>query len=67
MLVPPMSKVMASGNPHAAATAAAGPHPAGRSGQEQRGRQLGRRRHGHSPPAEVITSTSSASVGRPRR
>ena len=41
MLVPPMSKVMASGKPLATATAAAAAHPAGRSGQQQRGRQVG--------------------------
>ena len=67
VLVPPMSKVMASGKPLAAATAAAGPHarrpgptaaaPTGRSAASATGT---------SPPAEVITSTSSASVGQPR-
>ena len=39
----------------------AGPHPAGRPGQQQGGGQVGRRRRpAASPPAEVITSTSSA-------
>ena len=58
-----MSKVIASGKPFAAAAAARGQHAAGRARQQQRGRALGGRLGtGTSPPADVITSTSSASA-----
>ena len=39
--VPPMSKVTQSANPLAVATAAAAAHAAGRTREQQRGRQLG--------------------------
>ena len=67
VLVPPMSKVMAPSKP--AATAAADPAitpPAGPDSSNATGRSAASP-VGMSPPAEVITSTSSATPDKPRR
>ena len=50
MLVPPMSRVTASGIPAATAAAAAGQNPAGRPGHEQADRPLGRLLQGDQAP-----------------
>ncbi len=60
VLVPPMSKVTASGKPHASAmAAAAATPPAGPDSRSDTGTSAARSM-GTSPPAEVITATSSA-------
>ena len=64
----PCRSVTASGKPLAAATRGRGPHAA-RPGPTAAARPAARRPSatGTSPPADVITSTSSASVAEPRR
>ena len=66
VLVPPMSNVDRVGKPHAAATAAAAAHAAGGPDSSRRGRDAAASRDRTSPPADVITSTSSASGERAR-
>ena len=67
MLVPPMSKVMASGNPFATAAAApARTPPAGPDSSNAAGSSAASAT-GSKPPAEVMTCTSSATSSMPRR
>ena len=63
VLVPPMSKLTTSANPHAAAISAAGAHAAGRTREQQRGGRHARRRR----PGTTRRPRSSPELSRPAR
>ena len=64
VLVPPMSKVMASGKPLATAAAAAARTPAAGPDRRSAAGSVAATAAGRSPPAELITSTDSARSSR---